>query len=118
MARLLEKYKTEIIPGMMERFGYRNRLQVPSISKIVVSMGVGKALEDGTRLESAMRDLSIITGQKPRYTKAKKSVAGFKVREGNRVGCMVTLRRKPSMPQQSLRLGSLATHRAVRAGSD
>jgi large subunit ribosomal protein L5 len=94
MARLLEKYKAEIIPGMMERFSYKNRLQVPSISKIVVSMGVGKALEDGTRLESAMRDLAIITGQKPKHTKAKKSVAGFKVREGNRVGCMVTLRRR------------------------
>jgi large subunit ribosomal protein L5 len=94
MARLLEKYKAEIVPAMMERFSYRNRLRVPHISKIVVSMGVGKALEDGTRLESAMRDLAIITGQKPKYTKARKSIAGFKLRGGNRVGCMVTLRRR------------------------
>jgi large subunit ribosomal protein L5 len=94
MARLLEKYQTEIVQKMMERFGYGNRLQVPRISKVVVSMGVGKALEDGTRLESAMRDLAIITGQKPKYTKARMSVAGFKLRSGNRVGCMVTLRRK------------------------
>ena len=93
MARLLEKYRTEIIPKMMERFGYKNRLQVPCVRKVVVSMGVGKALEEGTRLESSMQDLAIITGQKPKYTKAKKSVAGFKVREGNRVGCMVTLRK-------------------------
>ena len=93
MARLLERYRTEITPKLMEKFGYRNRLQVPRISKIVVSMGVGKALEDGTRLESAMRDLATITGQKPKYTKATKSVAGFKLRAGNRVGCVVTLRR-------------------------
>lgn len=94
MARLLEKYKTEIAAKLMERFEYGNRLQVPRLSKIVVSMGVGKALEDGNRLQSAMRDLAIITGQKPRYTKAKKSVAGFKLRAGNRIGCMVTLRKK------------------------
>jgi len=94
MARLLEKYKTEIIPGMMERFDYKNGLRVPRLEKIVVSMGVGKALEDGTRLESAMRDMAIITGQKPKYTKGRISVAGFKMREGNRIGCMVTLRKK------------------------
>jgi large subunit ribosomal protein L5 len=93
MARLLEKYRNEITPKLMEKFGYKNRLQMPRISKIVVSMGVGKALEEGTRLENAMRDLATITGQKPKYTKAKKSVAGFKLRSGNRVGCMVTLRR-------------------------
>jgi len=94
MARLQEKYKAEIIPRMMEQFGYKNRLRVPRLGKIVVSMGVGKALEDGTRLESAMRDLSIITGQKPKYTKGRKSVAGFKLRSGNRVGAMVTLRKR------------------------
>ncbi len=93
MARLLEKYRNEITPKLMDKFGYKNRLQVPRIRKIVVSMGVGKALEDGTRLENAMRDLSTITGQKPKYTKAKKPEAGFKLRAGNRVGCMVTLRR-------------------------
>jgi len=94
MARFFEKYKTEIMPKMMEQFSYRNRLQIPRINKVVVSMGVGAALEDGTRLESAMRDLGIITGQKPKYTKARKSIAGFKLRAGNRVGCMVTLRKK------------------------
>ncbi len=94
MARLLEKYRSEIVPYLMEKFGYRNRFQVPRISKVLVSMGVGKALEDGTRLQSAMRDLATITGQKPKYTKGKKSVAGFKLRAGNRIGCMVTLRRK------------------------
>ena len=94
MARLFEKYKTEIIPRMIEQFGYKNELRVPRVEKVVVSMGVGKALEDGTRLESAMRDLAIITGQKPKYTKGRKSVAGFKMREGNRIGCMVTLRKK------------------------
>ncbi len=94
MARLLEKYKTEIIPKMMEQFGYKNRLRVPRVGKIVVSMGVGKALDDGTRLENAMRDLAIITGQKPKYTKGRKSVAGFKLRSGNRIGCMVTLRKR------------------------
>ena len=94
MARLLEKYKAEIIPAMMKDFNYKNQLRVPRITKIVVSMGVGKALEDGTRLESAMRDLAIITGQKAKYTKAKKSVAGFKLRSGNRVGCVATLRRE------------------------
>jgi large subunit ribosomal protein L5 len=93
MTRLLEKYRTEIVPRMIERFGYKNRLEVPRISKVVVSMGVGKALEDGTRLENAMHDLATITGQKPKFTKARKSVAGFKLREGNRVGCVVTLRR-------------------------
>jgi len=93
MARLLEKYRNEIAPKLMERFGYKNRLEVPRISKVVVSMGVGKALEDGTRLENAMHDLATITGQKPKFTKATKSIAGFKLRTGNRVGCMVTLRR-------------------------
>lgn len=93
MARLLEKYRDEIIPQMMERFGYGNKLEVPKISKVVVSMGVGRALEDGTRLESAMRDLGIITGQKPKFTKAKKPIAGFKLRAGNRVGCVTTLRK-------------------------
>jgi large subunit ribosomal protein L5 len=94
MARLLEKYNTEIIPKMMEQFGYKNKLRVPSVSKVVVSMGVGKALEDGTRIESAMRDLATITGQKSKHTKAKKPVAGFKLRAGNRIGCLVTLRKK------------------------
>lgn len=79
---------------MVKQFGYGNPLRVPRIEKVVVSMGVGKAIEDGTRLESAMRDLATITGQKPGYTKAKQSIAGFKLRQGNRVGCMVTLRRK------------------------
>lgn len=94
MARLLEKYNNEIIPKMMELFGYGNRMRVPTIKKVVVSMGVGKALEDGNRLKTAMHDLAIITGQKPKFTKARKPVAGFKLRAGNRIGCLVTLRKK------------------------
>jgi large subunit ribosomal protein L5 len=94
MSRLLQRYREEIIPKMMERFGYRNRMRVPKLHKIVVSMGVGSATQDGKRLESAMRDLALVTGQKPKYTKARKSVAGFKLRKGQSIGCLVTLRGK------------------------
>jgi large subunit ribosomal protein L5 len=92
MSRLLERYRQEIVPKMMEKFGYRNKMRVPKLHKIVVSMGVGSATQDGKKLESAMRDLALVTGQKPKYTKARKSVAGFKLRKGQSIGCLVTLR--------------------------
>ncbi len=92
MARLLEKYKDEIVGKMRERFSYKNLHAVPHINKIVLNMGVGKALENSKRIEAATRDLSLISGQKPVVTKARKSIAGFKLREGMDVGVKVTLR--------------------------
>ncbi|HHY16205.1 MAG TPA: 50S ribosomal protein L5 [Firmicutes bacterium] len=92
MARFKEKYEAEVIPAMMERFGYKNVMQVPRFDKVVLNIGVGEATEDPKALEGAVRDLEIISGQKPIITHAKKSVAAFKVREGMPVGCKVTLR--------------------------
>lgn len=92
MARLLELYKNKIVPEMMEKFAYKNVMAVPKITKIVVNMGVGRALENKKCLEDAVRHLGLITGQKPVVTRAKKSVAGFKLRKGNPIGCKVTLR--------------------------
>jgi large subunit ribosomal protein L5 len=92
MARLLERYNTEIIPTMMERFGYRNRLAVPRLEKIVVNTGIGNGNEDKTRLEEGLRDLALITGQRPLVTQARRSVAAFKIRQGYPVGLKVTLR--------------------------
>ncbi|MEE9557974.1 MAG: 50S ribosomal protein L5 [Candidatus Brocadiales bacterium] len=92
MSRLLEFYKEKIIRDMSEKFGYKNALEVPRITKIVVNMGVGKALENKKYLEDAEKQLGLITGQKPAITRAKKSVAGFKLRKGNAIGCKVTLR--------------------------
>lgn len=79
---------------MTTKFGYKNKLEVPRLSKIVVNMGVGKALENKKALEDAVKHLSIITGQKPLVTKARKSISGFKLRQGNPIGCKVTLRGK------------------------
>jgi large subunit ribosomal protein L5 len=90
--RLKEKYKKEIVPKMLKECGYKNVMEVPKIEKIVVNMGVGSATQNIKELESASQDLAMITGQKPVITKAKKSIAGFKVRQGNPIGCMVTLR--------------------------
>jgi large subunit ribosomal protein L5 len=92
MARLLERYNTEIIPKMMERFSRKNRMAVPRLNKIVVNMGVGNASDDKTRLEQGQRDLTAITGQRPVVTKARQSVAAFKIRQGVPVGLKVTLR--------------------------
>ncbi|MBM4030217.1 MAG: 50S ribosomal protein L5 [Planctomycetes bacterium] len=92
MARLLERYKTEIVPKMMERFGYKNRLAVPRITKIAINVGVGNSHDDKTRLEQAVRDLTAITGQRPATVQARKSVAAFKIREGFHVGVKATLR--------------------------
>lgn len=92
MARLYEVYKQEISPKLMEKFQYKNVMQVPKLDKIIVNIGVGEAIQNPKALDGAVNDLSIITGQKPVVTKAKKSIAGFKLREGMPIGCKVTLR--------------------------
>jgi large subunit ribosomal protein L5 len=90
--RLRERYRSEIAPALREEFGYRNVMQVPGLSKIVVNMGVGEAARDAKLIEGAVRDLSLITGQRPAVARAKKSVAQFKLREGMPIGAHVTLR--------------------------
>lgn len=92
MAKLLEQYKQEITPRLMERFAYKNVMQVPKIEKIIVNIGVGEAIQNPKALDGAVNDLMVITGQKPIITRAKKSIAGFKLREGMPIGCKVTLR--------------------------
>jgi len=92
MIRLKEIYESEVIDGMMKKFGYKNRLAVPKIEKVVVNMGLGEAKENAKVLEHATNDMATITGQKPVITKAKKSVSAFKLREGMPIGCKVTLR--------------------------
>ena len=92
MSRLKNLYKDEIVAAMMKKFGYKNVMQVPKIEKIVINMGVGEAKDNAKALESAVRDLEIIAGQKVVTTKAKKAVANFKIREGMAIGCKVTLR--------------------------
>lgn len=92
MPRLKDKYKSEIIPALIKEFGYKNVMQAPKPTKVVVSMGVGAATQDAKLLEAAVGDLTLITGQKPAITRAKKSISNFKLREGNRIGCKVTLR--------------------------
>jgi large subunit ribosomal protein L5 len=87
-----EKYRADVVPALTERFGYANPHQVPRLEKIVVNMGVGAATQDAKLLEHAVRDLAIITGQKPATTRAKKSIASFKLREGMAIGAKVTLR--------------------------
>src|SRR6266700_1840154 len=90
--RLRERYLSEIAPGLREEFGYANVMQVPGLSKIVVNMGVGEAARDAKLIEGAVRDLSVITGQKPAIARARKSIAQFKLREGMPIGAHVTLR--------------------------
>jgi len=92
MARLKERYLKEVVPAMMKQFGYDNIMQVPRIEKVVINMGVGAAAQDPKLLDAAVRDLSLIAGQKPIITRAKKSVANFKIRTGMRIGAKVTLR--------------------------
>ncbi len=91
-SRLRTQYEKEIVPAMMKKFSYKNVMQVPRIEKIVVNMGVGEAKENAKLLDGPLNDLSIITGQKAVITKAKKSIANFKLREGMSIGCKVTLR--------------------------
>jgi large subunit ribosomal protein L5 len=90
--RLKEQYKTAVLPEMRKRFGYRNVMQVPTLEKIVVNMGVKEAPSDAKILDAVMRDLAAITGQRPSVRRARKSIANFKIREGMPVGCAVTLR--------------------------
>ena len=92
MARLLEKYRTQISPALKEEFGYSTVMAIPALSKVVVSMGLGRALAEKKRMEIAAGELALITGQKPLICKATKSVANFKLREGDKVGLKVTLR--------------------------
>ena len=92
MNRLKAKYNEEIIPSLRKEFNYENVMDVPKLDKIVVNMGVGDATTNSKLLEAAMADLEVITGQKPVATRAKKAIAGFKLREGQAIGCKVTLR--------------------------
>jgi len=91
--RLKRDYDERIVPAMTERFGYKNRMEVPRLEKIVINMGVGEATQDKKRVETAAAEMQAISGQKPVITKAKKSIAQFKLREGMPIGCKVTLRR-------------------------
>ena len=92
MNRLKEKYNKEIVPSLREKYNYKSIMEVPALDKIVVNMGVGDATTNSKLLDAAVSDLAQITGQKPVVTKAKKAIAGFKVREGQPIGCKVTLR--------------------------
>ena len=90
--RLKERFHQQVLPRLQQELGFSNPMQVPRVDKVVVNMGVGDALKDGRMLEAAVGDLTIITGQKPVITKARKSIAGFKLREGQAIGAKVTLR--------------------------
>lgn len=92
MNRLQKKYKEEIVPSLREKYNYKSVMAIPKLDKIVVNMGVGDATSNSKLLEAAVNDLKVITGQQPVVTKAKKAVANFKVREGQGIGCKVTLR--------------------------
>ena len=92
MSRLKEQYQNEIVDAMIKKFGYKNIMEVPKIDKIVVNMGVGEAKENAKLLEAAIKDMEAITGQKAVATKAKNSIANFKIREGMAIGCKTTLR--------------------------
>ncbi|MDY0166672.1 MAG: 50S ribosomal protein L5 [Thermoguttaceae bacterium] len=94
MPRLQQRYQQEILPGLAAKLGRKNRLSLPRLQKIVINMGVGSALQDKKHLEEAVDALTLLAGQKPVVTLARKSIAGFKLREGNAIGCKVTLRGK------------------------
>ena len=103
MARLLDRYKKEILPKLAEKLGRANPHSLPKLQKIVVNMGVGKALQDKNRMEQSAEQLTQITGQRAQVTKAKVAISGFRLREGNEIGCRVTLRgRKPLMATLAL----------------
>jgi len=91
-ARMKEKFRNETIPAMMKEFSYKNVMQVPRLDKVVVNMGVGTAVQDPKTLDAAVRDMAAITGQKPIVTRARRSITAFKIPEGMRIGCKVTLR--------------------------
>ncbi len=90
--RLRKKYDQEVRPALMKRFGYKNIMQVPKLEKICLNMGVGEGVQDSKVLENALNDLTVISGQKPAVTKAKKAISNFKLRQGMKIGCRVTLR--------------------------
>ena len=92
MARLQQVYKEKIVPKLLTEFAYKNVMQVPRVKKITLNMGVGEAVADKKQIENAVRDMTAISGQKPVVTKARKSIAGFKIRDGWPIGCKVTLR--------------------------
>ena len=92
MSRMQEKYTSEVAPALMEKFGYKSTMQIPKLEKIVINIGMGEAKDNPKAIEAACGDLAKITGQKPIITKARKSVANFKLREGMNIGCKVTLR--------------------------
>ncbi|MGL5352859.1 MAG: 50S ribosomal protein L5 [Clostridium sp.] len=108
--RLQEKYEKEVVQAMIEKFGYKNIMEVPKLEKIVINMGVGEAKDNQKVLESAVNDLTIIAGQKPVLTRSKKSVANFKIRENMALGCKVTLR-KANMYEFADKLMSIALPR-------
>jgi large subunit ribosomal protein L5 len=93
-SRLSERYRTEIVPLLRSQFGYRNPLQIPRVTKVVVSMGIGKAIENKNRIEHAVRDLATISGQKPVVTKSRQAISSFRLRQAIPIGAMVTLRRQ------------------------
>ena len=93
MGALREKYEKEVIPQLMKRFGYKNIMQAPKLKRIVINMGLGEAIQNIKVLDSAVEEIALITGQRPVITKARKSIAQFKLRKGMPIGCMVTLRR-------------------------
>src|SRR5918994_5475077 len=93
MARLKKKYQDEVVPAMMKEFGYKNAMQVPRLEKITVNVGLGEATQNIKALDATVAEIAAITGQKPVVTRANKSIANFKLREGVPIGCMVTLRR-------------------------
>jgi large subunit ribosomal protein L5 len=92
MARLKDKYFSEVVPELMKEFGYRNVMEVPRVTKVTLNMGVGDAKTNAKLLDDAVEELALIAGQRPKVTRARKSIAGFKLREGMAIGCAVTLR--------------------------
>ncbi len=92
MLRMRERYKQDVLPALMKEFEFRSPMEVPRVTKVVVNVGVGEALNDAKALDNAVRDISVISGQRPVVTRARKSVAGFKLREGRAIGVKVTLR--------------------------
>ena len=92
MDRLQEKYRQEVVPALTEKFGYKNVMQLPKVEKVIINMGVGEAVQNPKALDAAINDLTVISGQKPLTTRAKKSLAAWKLRQGMAIGCKVTLR--------------------------
>ena len=112
MEKLREQYEKEVIPALMKKFNYKSVMEVPKLDKIVINIGLGDIRENPKALENAINDLSLITGQKPIITKAKKSIAAFKIREGANVGCKVTLR-KEKMYEFAYKLFNVALPRVI-----